>query len=92
MKLLYLAPILLENPLSNDIVTLDSIALAYSTTAWNLGVIFNQEKNVMDGLFHLHNSEKIRHILSQKDAEKLVHAFVTSGLDYHTYHAASKSL
>ena len=32
--------------------------------------------------FHLHNISKIRHILSQNDAEKLVHAFVTSRLDY----------
>ena len=28
------------------------------------------------------NIAKIWHILSQKDAEKLVHAFVTSRLDY----------
>ena len=32
--------------------------------------------------FHLLNIAKIRHILSQQDAEKLVHAFVTSRLDY----------
>ena len=31
---------------------------------------------------HLCNIFKIRHILSQQDAEKLVHAFVTSRLDY----------
>ena len=31
---------------------------------------------------HFNNIAKIRHILSQKDAEKLVHAFVTSRLDY----------
>ena len=32
--------------------------------------------------FHLRNIVKIRSILSQSDAEKLVHAFVTSRLDY----------
>ncbi len=32
--------------------------------------------------FHLRNITKIRHILSQKDAEKLVHESVTSRLDY----------
>ena len=32
--------------------------------------------------FHLRNISKIRHVLSQKDAEKLVHAFVKSRLDY----------
>ncbi|KAF3688165.1 hypothetical protein EXN66_Car003837 [Channa argus] len=33
-------------------------------------------------LFHLWNIAKIMSILSQSDAEKLVHAFVTSRLDY----------
>ncbi|XP_069393581.1 uncharacterized protein, partial [Paralichthys olivaceus] len=32
--------------------------------------------------FHLRNITKIRNILSKQDAEKLVHAFVTSRLDY----------
>lgn len=31
----------------------------------------------MDCLFHLHNTENIRHILSQNNAEKVVHTFVT---------------
>ena len=33
-------------------------------------------------LFHLRNIANIRNILSQSDAEKLLHAFVTSILDY----------
>ncbi|XP_074521138.1 uncharacterized protein LOC141786458 [Halichoeres trimaculatus] len=32
--------------------------------------------------FHLRNIKRIRHILSRSDAEKLVHAFVSSRLDY----------
>ena len=32
--------------------------------------------------FHLRNIVKIRNILSQSDAEKLIHAFVSSRLDY----------
>ena len=32
--------------------------------------------------FHLHKISKIRHVLSEKNAETLVHAFVTSRLDY----------
>ncbi|KAI5099638.1 hypothetical protein C0J45_10190, partial [Silurus meridionalis] len=32
--------------------------------------------------FHLRNIAKIRNMMSLQDAEKLVHAFVTSRLDY----------
>ena len=35
--------------------------------------------------FHLHIIMKIRNILSQKDAEKLVHAFVTSSNKYYLW-------
>jgi len=56
----------------------------------NLGVIFDQNlsfdahiKQVSrTAFFHLRNIAKIRNILTQSDAEKLVHAFVTSRLDY----------
>ena len=76
--------------ISNDITTLDDITLASSTTVRNLGVIFDQDlsfnyhikQTSMTAFFHLRNIAKIRHILSQNDAEKLVHAFVTSRLDY----------
>ena len=45
---------------------------------------FNSQVKQISGtaFFHLHNIAKILHILSQQDAEKLVHAFVTSRLDY----------
>ncbi|XP_075329020.1 uncharacterized protein LOC142388045 [Odontesthes bonariensis] len=76
--------------LSSYIVTLDGISLASSSTVRNLGVIFDQNlsfdshiKQVSrTAFFHLHNIVKIRNILSQSDAEKLIHAFVTSRLDY----------
>ncbi len=32
--------------------------------------------------FHLRNKAKLRNMLSVSDAEKLVHAFMTSRLDY----------
>ena len=75
--------------LSNNIVNLDVIALASSNTVRNLCVIFDQELSFTShvkqisssAFFHLRNVAKIRHILSQQDAEKLVHAFVTSRLD-----------
>uniref|UniRef100_A0A3Q3MWN2 Reverse transcriptase domain-containing protein n=1 Tax=Mastacembelus armatus TaxID=205130 RepID=A0A3Q3MWN2_9TELE len=80
----------LRNNFSKIIATLDGIALASSTTVKNLGVIFDQDmyfnshiKQISrTAFFRLHNISKIRNILSQNDAEKLVHAFVTSRLDY----------
>ena len=80
----------LRDMMSNHIVTLDGISLASSTTARNLGVIFDQDLSFNSHIkqisrtafFHLRNIAKIRSILSQSDAEKLVHAFVTSRLDY----------
>uniref|UniRef100_A0A8C9XHM2 Reverse transcriptase domain-containing protein n=1 Tax=Sander lucioperca TaxID=283035 RepID=A0A8C9XHM2_SANLU len=80
----------LRTSLAEDIITLDGIALASSTTVRNLGVIFDQDLSFNAHLkhtsrtafFHLRNIAKIRNILSQNDAEKLVHAFVTSRLDY----------
>ena len=76
--------------LSHNIATLEGFTLTSSTTVRNLGVIFDQDMSFnfhikqisRTAFFHLRNIAKIRHILSQKDAEKLVHAFVTSRLDY----------
>ena len=72
LEVLILGPKHLRVTLSNDIAVLDDIALASNETVRNLGVIF----------FHLRNISKIWNVLTQKDAEKLVHAFVTSRLDY----------
>ncbi|XP_028454707.1 uncharacterized protein LOC114569086, partial [Perca flavescens] len=89
-EVIVLGPKHLRTSLSKDIATLDGIALASSTTVRNLGVIFDQDISFNANLkqtsrtafFHLRNIAKIRNILSQNDAEKLVHAFVTSRLDY----------
>ena len=64
--------------------------MASSSTVRNLGVTFDQEMSFdshiklisRTAFFHLRNIMKIRNILSLQDAEKLVHAFVTSRLDY----------
>lgn len=61
----------LRDTLSNVIATSDSSTL-------NLSSVFSR-----NAFFHLWNIAKIRNILSQKDAETLVHVFVTSRLDYH---------
>ncbi len=61
-----------------------------SSTVTNLGVILdsnlsfeNHISNVTKtAFFHLRNISKLRNMLSVSDAEKLVHAFMTSRLDY----------
>ena len=76
---------------SDEIVSQDDFTLTTgSTQIRNLGVIFDEDLSFNSHIrqisrtafFHLRNIAKVRHILSQKDAEKLVHAFVTSRLDY----------
>ncbi len=61
-----------------------------SSTVKNLGVILdsnlsfeNHISNITKtAFFHLRNIAKLRNMLSVSDAEKLVHAFMTSRLDY----------
>ena len=61
-----------------------------SNNAPNIGVIFdshvNLEKHVMNTcktvVSHLQNIAKIRNSLSQDNAETLVHAFISSQLDF----------
>ena len=89
-EVIVLGTILSRDSLSSNIVNLDSITLVSSTIVRNLGVIFDQHlyfkshvKQISrTAFFHLHNIAKIWHIVSQEDAEKTVHAFVTSRLDY----------
>ena len=89
-EVIILGPKHLRDTLSNDIAALDDIALASNETVRNLGVIFDPHLSFdlhlkqisRTAFFHLRNISKIRNVLTQKDAEKLVHAFVTSRLDY----------
>ena len=61
-----------------------------STDARNLGVLFDQcmnlEKHVLSvcqtSYMHLRRIAKIRRLLSTKAAEQLIHAFITSRLDF----------
>ena len=70
--------------------SLDGVSLATSSTVRNLEVLFDQDMSFdahikqvsRTAFFHLRNIVKIINILSQKDAEKYVHVFVTSRLDY----------
>ncbi|TWW55907.1 hypothetical protein D4764_09G0009570 [Takifugu flavidus] len=71
-------------------INLDGISLTFSLSVKNLGVTFDQNisfnshiKTVSrSAFFHLRNITRIRKLLTRHDAEKLVHAFVTSRLDY----------
>ncbi len=61
-----------------------------SSTVKNLGVILDSNLSLENHIsnvtktafFHLRNISKLRNMLSVSDAEKLVHAFMTSRLDY----------
>ncbi|XP_034041739.1 uncharacterized protein LOC117524118, partial [Thalassophryne amazonica] len=89
-EVIVLGPKNLRNMVSNQILTLDGITLTSSNTVRNLGVIFDQDmsfkahiKQICRTAFlHLRNISKIRKVLSQSDAEKLIHAFISSRLDY----------
>uniref|UniRef100_A0A3Q1J4G7 Reverse transcriptase domain-containing protein n=2 Tax=Anabas testudineus TaxID=64144 RepID=A0A3Q1J4G7_ANATE len=71
-------------------VTLDGLSVTSSATVKDLGVILDSSLSfeahvdniTRTAFFHLRNIAKIRNILSLNDAEKLVHAFITSRLDY----------
>ena len=64
--------------------------IPFSTSVKNLGVFFDNQLNMeahvksmfRSCMFHLRNISNIRRLLSQKIAEQLIHAFVTSRLDY----------
>ena len=43
---------------------------------------FNVTKTCRSAFFHLHNIRRVRKFLSIDSAEKLIHAFITSRLDY----------
>ncbi len=61
-----------------------------SSTVKNLGVILDSNLSFQNHMshvtktafFHLRNIAKLRNMLPASDAEKLVHAFMTSRLDY----------
>ena len=69
---------------------LESKSLQTKTHVKNLGVILNADLIFCDHIkattktafWYLRNIEKIRDFVSQQDLEKLMHAFVSSRLDY----------
>ncbi|XP_053536545.1 uncharacterized protein LOC128632878 [Ictalurus punctatus] len=89
-EILVLGPRVARDKLSDHMVTLDGLSISSCTAVKDLGLIIDSSLS-FDGhvdnitriaFFHLRNISKIRNILSIHDAEILVHAFVTSRLDY----------
>ncbi len=82
-----------KNHTSNNLehcLTLDDCSLNSSSSVRNLGVIFDSNLSFDSHIssicktefFHLKNISKLRPILSMSNAEMLIHAFMTSRLDY----------
>ena len=71
-------------------VQIDGHPIPFSTSVKNLGIIFDKQLNMeahvkslcRSCMFHLRNISNIRRLLPHKIAEQLIHAFVTSRLDY----------
>ena len=78
-----------QNPLQYNF-NLEGCPVTLSTTVKDLGVILDRNLTFENHIsyvtrtafFHLRNIAKLRNMLSVSDAEKLVHAFMTSRLDY----------
>uniref|UniRef100_A0A8C6L025 Reverse transcriptase domain-containing protein n=1 Tax=Nothobranchius furzeri TaxID=105023 RepID=A0A8C6L025_NOTFU len=89
-EVLIFGPEIQKRKLLSQSPDLNGITLISENKVRNLGVIFDQDmpfksqvKQVCRiSFFHLRNIARIRSILSRSDAEKLVHAFITSRLDY----------
>ncbi len=82
-----------KNHTSNNLehcLTLDGCSVNSFSSVRNLGVLFDYnlsfESHVSSicktAFFHLKNISKLRHMLSTSNAEMLIHAFMTSRLDY----------
>ncbi len=82
-----------KNHTSNNLehcLTLDGCSLDSSSSVRNLGVLFDTNLSFdshvssicKTAFFHLKNISKLRPMLSMSNAEMLIHAFMTSRLDY----------
>ncbi len=82
-----------KTPTSNNLehcLTLDGCSVNSLSSVRNLGVLFNSNLSFdshvssicKTAFFHLKNISKLRPMLSMSNAETLIHAFMTSRLDY----------
>ncbi|XP_057187413.1 uncharacterized protein LOC130552818 [Triplophysa rosa] len=89
-EILLIRPKTREQNISDYNLQIEGCTVAPTNTVKHLGVILDSNlsfKNHISNVtktafFHLRNVAKLRNILSVADAEKLIHAFVTSRLDY----------
>uniref|UniRef100_A0AAY4DRN7 Reverse transcriptase domain-containing protein n=1 Tax=Denticeps clupeoides TaxID=299321 RepID=A0AAY4DRN7_9TELE len=87
---LVIGPQAARHKLADYTITLDSLCISPSIEVKDLGIIIDAGLSFSShvdnvtriAFFHLRNIAKIRNIISMHDAEKLVHAFITSRLDY----------
>ncbi len=89
-ELLIIGP---KNHTSNNLkhcLTLDGCSVDSSSSVRNLGMLFDSNLSFdshvssicKTGFFHLKNISKLRPMLPMSNAEMLIHAFMTSRLDY----------
>ncbi len=82
-----------KNPTCNNLehyLTLDGCSVNYFSSVRNLGVLFDSNLSFESYIssicktkfFHLKNISKLRPMLSTSNADMLIHAFMTSRLDY----------
>ncbi|XP_053337496.1 uncharacterized protein LOC128509691, partial [Clarias gariepinus] len=89
-EVLVIGPQAARSKLSDHTVILYGLYVPSSATVKDLDVIIDSSLSFeahVDNItriafFHLRNIARIKNILSPNDAEKLVHAFITSWLDY----------
>uniref|UniRef100_A0A3P8VZQ2 Reverse transcriptase domain-containing protein n=1 Tax=Cynoglossus semilaevis TaxID=244447 RepID=A0A3P8VZQ2_CYNSE len=89
-EVIVLGPKHIRAPLSNLTITIGSSTPVPCGKARNLGVLFDQDLSLQKHInqtcrtafYHLRNIKSIRKMLSRPDSEKLIHAFITSRLDY----------
>ena len=79
-EVIIIGPKSVRDSFTDQIVTLDNVRVASSTTVKNVGVLFDQD---LSFTAHINQAcktaffAKIRNMLSKNDAEKLIHVFVT---------------
>ena len=89
-EVIYITSPRARHMLDNIVFTIDAHTIETSDKVRNLGCIMNSTCSMNDNVtaicrsayFHLKNISKIRSMLTEDAAEKLIHAFISSHLDW----------